>query len=276
MQTIQNALTKAFDIFLRPYELFPPIVGLLVVSALTGVVMLLIFGRASDQARIARAKDRLKAHIMEMWIFRSDPRAMFLAIGGVARHNLVYLRHSLRPIVFLLVPVLLIMVQLGIRYAHGPVPVGATTRVTAYLREGAAPTTTPMTLSGPLGVRVLSRPLRVDSERRVVWNVLAETPGEHRLTLETPGGRLTRSLAVGPLQRVGKVRAVAAREGTWDAFLYPSATPIPRDSVVERIVVEYPPRDLRVLGLNVHWLVVFFAVSVAVGYALKGVFGIEV
>jgi len=276
MSGFLSAVTKAFDFILKPFELLPPIVGLLVLSAATGVVMLLIFGRASDQRRIAEAKDRLKAHIMEMWIFRSDPRAMFLAIGGVARHNLAYLRHSLRPIVFLIVPVVLIMAQCAVRYGNGPVPSGRTVRVTAYLRDGLAPTANPVSLRGELGARVMSPPLRNDAERRIDWNVRAEIPGSHALVFETPGGAVVRTMVVGPQTRVGRVAGVAARAGTWDAFLYPSGEPIPRDSVIERIQIEYPPRDLSVLGVNPHWLVVFFVVSVVVGYALKGVFGVEV
>ena len=276
MWEFQSALTRAFDFVLKPFELFPPLVGLLAVSAVTGVVMLLIFGYTSDQTRIAKSKDRVKAHIMEMWIFRNDPRAMFLAIGGVARHNLQYLRHSLRPIVFIFIPVLLIMVQLGIRYASGPVPVGKTARVVVELRGGARPTDTPMTLESPLGARVVSPPLRMDGRGQIAWKVRGEVPGAHTLTFVTPTGSLTKTFAVAPISRVGRVTAISARAGTWDAFLYPSDAPIPRGSVVERVVIEYPPRDLRVFGVNVHWLIIFFAASVVVGYALKGAFGIEV
>jgi uncharacterized membrane protein (DUF106 family) len=276
MWAFQGAVTKAFDFILKPFELFPPLVGLVAVSAVTGVLMLLIFGHASDQARITTAKDRLKAHIMEMWIFRNDPRAMFLAIGGVARYNLQYLRHSLRPIVFIFVPVLLVMVQLGIRYASDPLPCGASARVRVELREGVRPTETAVTLESPLGVRVMSPPLRVDAKGTIDWKVRAEIPGPHTLSFATPTGPLTKVLFVAPDLRVGKVTAISARGGTWDAFLYPVDAPIPGGSVVERIVIDYPARDLSVLGLNLHWLVVFFVVSVAVGYALKGVFGIEV
>jgi uncharacterized membrane protein (DUF106 family) len=276
MSGFLNAFTKAFDVILKPFELLPPVAGLLAISAVTGVVMLLIFGRASDQRRIAQAKDRLKAHIMEMWLFRNEPRAMFQAIGGVARHNLSYLQHSLRPIVFIIVPVVLIMAQCAVRYASDPVPPGRTVRVTAHLRDGLVPTATPVALRGQFGARVMSLPLRNDAERRIDWKVRAEIPGLHRLVFETPGGEVERTMVVGPQVRVGRVAAVAARAGTWDAFLYPSGDLIPQDSVIDRIVIEYPARDLSILGVNAYWLVVFFVVSLVVGYALKGVFGVEV
>jgi hypothetical protein len=40
--------------------------------------------------------------------------------------------------------------------------------------------------------------------------------------------------------------------------------------------VAYPHRELRFLGITVHWLIAFFVISVAAGFALKGAFGIEV
>ncbi len=246
------------------------------VSAVTGVVMLLIFGKTSNQKRIAETKDKLKAYVMEMWIFRNDTRVMFSAIGSVLRSNLQYLRHSLRPLVFLFIPVLVIMVQLGIRYADEPLTPGDRAVVSVRLREGTVPSVTPLALVAPEGVRVLSPALRIDSKNEVDWEIRAEGEGQHQLAFETAGGTVHKSLDVGRERRIGKIGAVKARANSWSAFLYPSEPPVPSDSVIESIHVAYPHRELRFLGLTVNWLVAFFIISVAAGFALKGVFGIEV
>ena len=70
--------------------------------------------------------------------------------------------------------------------------------------------------------------------------------------------------------------AVKARANSWNAFLYPQEPPVPGDSVIESIHVDYPHRELKFFGLTVHWLIAFFIISVVAGFALKGVFGIEV
>ena len=133
MWPILRAITTAFDAILTPFAGLHPWVGLSVVSVVAGVVMLLIFGKTSNQKKIGETKDKLKAYIMEMWIFRNDTVVMFSAIGSVIKSNLQYLRQSLRPLVFLFLPVLIIMVQLGIRYADEPLLPGGRTVVSVRL-----------------------------------------------------------------------------------------------------------------------------------------------
>jgi uncharacterized membrane protein (DUF106 family) len=276
MWPILRAITGAFDAILTPFGGLHPWVGLAVVSVVTGVVMLLIFGKTSNQKKIGETKDKLKAYIMEMWIFRNDTLVMFSAIGNVVRSNLQYLRHSLRPLVFLFLPVLVIMVQLGIRYADEPLAPGDTAVVSVTLSEGAVPSQTDLELVAPKGVRVISPALRIDSKGEVNWQIMADLSGHHQLAFETPGGTVHKSLEVGPEQKLGKVGAVKPRANSWNAFLYPTEPPIPGDSVIESIHVAYPHRELKLLGLTINWLLAFFIISVAAGFALKGVFGIEV
>jgi len=277
MWAVLSAITRGFDLALRPFAELHPWVGLVVVSIVTGVIMLLIFGKTSNQRKIAETKDKLKAYIMEMWIFRNDTRIMFGSIGRVVLSNLHYLRHSLRPLVFIIVPVMIIMVQLGIRYEHGAFMPGDKPVVTVKLREGALPSRTPIELLGGSGVQHGSPPLRVDSAREISWRLQIGLPGIRDLNFRLPDGTtLTKSFHVGPLRSLTALSSMRARAGTWDAFLYPVEEPIPRDSVVESIALEYPRGDLRLFGLQMNWLLSFFIISLAAGFALKGVFGIEV
>jgi uncharacterized membrane protein (DUF106 family) len=276
MSAVLSGITRAFDVLLAPFAMLNPWVGLVVVSVVTGVVMLIIFGKTSNQRKITETKDKLKAYIMEMWIFRNDTLVMFSAIGNVIRSNIQYLRHSLRPLLFIIVPVLIIMVQLGIRYGNQPFEPGDVTVLSAELRDGVRPTETDLELVAPMAIRVLSPPLRIDATREIEWKIQALMPGTHEVSLTVGDEVLTKSVTVGPERRVGKLADVRPTAGTWDAFLYPSERPIPRDSVVKAIRVGYPRRELSLFGLNIHWLIAFFVVSVVAGFALKGVFGIDV
>jgi len=261
---------------LMPFARLHPWVGLTVVSVVTGVVMLFIFGKTSNQTKISETKAKLRAYIMEMWIFRNSTLVMFSAIGNVVRSNLNYLRHSLRPLVFLMIPVLVIMVQLGIRYQSEPLAPGDRTVVSVKLKEGAVPSRTELDLVAPAGVRVVSPALRIDSKGEVNWEIRAEKSGHHEVALVAGDETIRKVIDVGPTRKVGKLGALKPRANSWNAFLYPAEEPVPSDSVVESIAVEYPHRELRFLWFNVHWLVAFFIISVAAGFALKGVFGIEV
>ena len=276
MWPVLRGVTKTFDIILAPFAGMHPIVGLLVVSVVTGVVMLFIFGKTSNQKMIAATKDKLKAHIMEMWIFRNAPSVMFRAMGNVVRYNLQYLKHSLRPIVFLFVPVLFIMVQLGIRYAHEPLVPGDVTVVTVVLADGVRATEADVTLEAPDGIRVVSPALRMDAVGEIEWKIAADRCGTGTLSVVTSGGTVDKVVVVG--ENLGTVRfaSLRPRAGTWDAFLYPAEQPIRRDSIVHSITIHYEAKQGLLFGLTFHWLWIFFGVSVIAGFALKGFFGIEV
>ncbi len=276
MWPVLRVITKAFDIVLAPFAGIHPIVGLLVVSVVTGVVMLFIFGKTSNQKMIAATKDKLKAHIMEMWIFRNAPSVMFRAMGSVVRFNLQYLKHSLRPIVFLFIPVLFIMVQLGIRYAHEPLAPGDVTVVTVALADGVRATEADITLETPDGIRIVSPALRMDTAGEIEWKIAADRCGTRALSVVTPDGTINKVVVVG--EDLGTVRfaSLRPRAGTWSAFLYPAEQPIPRDSIVHSITVHYEEKQGLLFGLTFHWLWIFFGISVIAGFALKDLFGIEV
>ena len=276
MWPILRIVTRGFDFLLLPFRGMHPGVGLLVVSVITGVVMLFIFGKTSNQKMITAAKNRLWAYIMEMWLFRNEPRVMFSSIGNIAKSNLVYLRHSLRPLLFLIVPVLLIMVQLGIRYGHAPLSAGEETIVSVHLADGVRATEADIELLPTEGVRVVSAPLRIDAKGEIDWRIAVEGCGTGKLRFRTPDGTVEKRIAACGRDKLTKIGAVKARANSWNAFLYPTEPPLPGDSVIESITLDYPARDDLLFGLNVHWLIVFFIVSVAAGFGLKGVFGIEV
>jgi len=276
MWPVLKAITRGFDILLAPFAGLHPIIGLLVVSAVTGVIMLFLFGKTSNQKMIAATKDKLKAYIMEMWLFRNSPVVMFRAIGNVVRYNIQYLRHSLRPIVFLIVPVLFIMVQLGIRYAHEPIRPGETVVVTVALADGVRATEADITLEAPDGLTVVSPALRMNATGEIEWKLRADRCGTRSIGIVTPAGRIEKTVVAG--EDLGTVRfaSIKPRAGTWSAFLYPAEPPIARDSVVRSVEVQYGEKQGLLFGITFNWLWIFFIASVAVGFAFKDLFGIEV
>jgi uncharacterized membrane protein (DUF106 family) len=278
MWGLASVISAIFDALLAPFRGLPPIVGLAVVSVVTGVVMLLIFGRASNQTAIRRIKGRLKAHIAEIWLFRNDLGQMLLAVARVVVQTGGYFAHSLRPLVFILVPVLVIMVMLGVRYEHRPFHPGETAVVAATLSDPAWTRGDLLQLRGSAGVEVVSPPLRIPGRREVDWKIRATAPGDQELVLMTPNGEVSKRIAVaegdGPLT---KLAASRGRAFSSSFLLFPVERPLAASSGVRSIEVRgWPRHEMHILGLGVHWLIAFFAISLIAGYAVKGLFGVEV
>jgi len=276
--TIAYILNRVFDVLLFPFRGMHPFIGLLVVSAITGIVMLLIFGKTSNQAAIRRTKGLLKAHIAEIWLFRDDLAQMLLAFVRVLGNTGRYLAHSLRPLVFILVPVLIIMVMLGVRYAHRPLQPGESAVIAVTLDDPAWARGDAVSLSGTDGVAVTSPALRIPQKGEIDWQIQALAPGTHELTLATPKGAVTKKIAVAagpaPLAALAPSRGRALS----GHFLeYPAEPPLDGSSGVRGIrALDWPARELRVFGFGVHWLVAFFVLSLVAGFAVKDLFGVEV
>jgi hypothetical protein len=59
-------------------------------------------------------------------------------------------------------------------------------------------------------------------------------------------------------------------------LLYPGEDPIDRSSVVERVDVGYRTLELSAFGFGIDWLIFFFIVSIAAGFALRKPLGVEI
>jgi hypothetical protein len=68
------------------------------------VAVLLAFKWTADQPALAAAKQAMHAAIFEMRLFNDDLVLLFRAQGEVVRHSLTYLRLSLAPTLWLIVP----------------------------------------------------------------------------------------------------------------------------------------------------------------------------
>ena len=278
MWIIASIVNSVFNIILAPFRSMHPAVGLLVVSIITGIVMVFIFGKTSNQDAIRRIKGRVKAHIAEIWLFRNDLGQMLLASLRVFGNTGRYFAHSLRPLIFILVPVIVIMVMLGVRYEHRPFAIGDTAVVAARVSDPAWARGNQVSLVGSEGVEVVSPALRIPRKAEINWKIRTTSSGVHEITLRTPAGEVTKKVHVaddaGPLVAIADARG-SALSGTF--LTLPAEPPLPGSSGVRRLSIEgWPHRELRFFGLKIHWLIVFFVVSLVAGFSVKGLFGVEV
>jgi len=273
--TVMNALGSLFDALLYPFKGLHPVVGLAAISIVTGVVMLVIFGKTTNQRALRAVKGKIVASIIEIWLFKDKPGLMLGAAGRILRHNLNYLRYSLVAVVFVIVPVVLIMVQLGVRYSHRPLHPDEEAIVSITLDRSAAASIADVELVAPDGIEIVTPALRIEDEGEADWRVKAVKPGDYELVFRGPGFEARKRIAVveNSLMPLAPVRA---KSFTWNFFLYPAEKPLPGDSPVKSLSVEYPLSSLGGSWGFPVWLWIFFVVSVAAGFALKGVFKVEV
>lgn len=274
MQFLNKIITVVFDLMLRPFSGLSPVWGLLAVSVLTGIVMVVIFKYTSNQSGIKGAKDKISAYFMEIRLFKDDMRLMLGAQGRILRTNLTYMKYAVTPMLFMIVPVVLILCQLGIRYADRPLRPGESVLVKLKLAEHSFDVTTPVSVDVGEGLRLETPLLRIPGAGEIDFRVGALAEGRHELSIRIGDETLTQSVLVS--DKVRRVYASRSKPDFWNMLLYPGQAPIPKSSKVEEITMILPSQTVSILGWDMNWLVLFFIASLVAGYSLKGVFKVEV
>ena len=99
--------TWFFDLLLWPFGNMAPVWGLLFVSALSGILLLLVYGRISNQAAIRRTKKKIGGLMLEAVLYRRDLAVSLRAQARMFGQAFVYLGYALPPLVILMAPCLI-------------------------------------------------------------------------------------------------------------------------------------------------------------------------
>ena len=274
MQTFNTFITKAFDVILQPFGGMAPIWGLLIISLVTGIVMVFIFKYTSNQDAISRTKEKISAYFLEVRLFKDDLALMLGAQKRILTTNLTYMRYSITPMLVMIVPVLLILVQLGIRYAVRPLTTGESALVVVQLADGVSMSDTLIEVDPGDGLKLETPVMRMPIDREINFRIAAVKEGDHELTIRVGDERVSKTIVVS--KRVRHVYDTTAKASFLHIFLYPGQKTLPDASNIEEIRIDLPPQTVKMFGWNMNWLVFFFIVSIIAGFSLKGVFKVQI
>jgi hypothetical protein len=275
MSVLNTALNTVFDWLFFPFRPLHPWFGMVFISLLTGLLMLFIFRRTSDQAGIRKTKDRIKAHLLELRLFKDNIGVTWSAQGRILRANLRYIGYSIKPLLVMILPLILILVQLNFWFGYKALDVGEAAILKVRLAETVNPLEISAVLEPPPSVLVETPALRLEQEREINWRIRAQSPGRESLTIKVGGQDFAKTVSVSgkPLDRVSPRRV---RRSLIDELFYPSEKPFPSSGSVRSIEVVYPGNKLNLLGVRLHWLVAYFILSIVFGFALKRPFKVEI
>ncbi len=275
MWYFNSALDRFFDLMLTPFESLHPFWLLLIFSLIMGIIMIVIFRYTSNQKGIKETKEQIKAHLLEIRLFKDDLRVLFSAQRRFLLYNLKYMKHALKPMLFMIVPVSIVLIQLAGWFEYRPLKPGESAVVSIKLADSDMDAFSNIAIQSNGGLTVETPPLRIPDEREVDWRIRADEIGDHNLTFSILGYTFQKRVIVsnGRIVRVSP-RVVAL--SFWDTLLNPGEEPIAKNSLVKRIEVNYPSRSIEIFGWRIHWLLAFFVLSIVFGYAFRGFFRVEI
>jgi uncharacterized membrane protein (DUF106 family) len=276
MQNFNRAISSFFDLVISPFKTIDPIWSLALFSLLIGIIMLIIFRYTSNQQKIRETKSKIRAYIFELSLFKDEIGIVLSAQKNIFIYNLKYIKYALKSMLFMMVPLVLILIQLESWYGHRPLKPDESAIVSLKLREGGH-TLSDITLKAGEGIIVETPPLRIPEQNEIDWRIRARETGDHDLTFNVPGEEIRQKVIVSEkgLVQVSRL-ASASASGFTDTLLNPALRHLPGDSQVEQIKIDYPAMSIEIYKWHVHWLVIVFVLSIVFGFALKGLFRVEI
>ena len=249
-----------------------PLAIVVVVSLIVGLLMVVLFGYTSDQKAIGIAKDQLKAHLLAVRLYRDQIPVVMGSYGKILRGTGRYLKLAFKPLLYVIIPITLLMVQIDRYLGATPIPQNTPFLLTVQTTGGDALNDAALGL--PPEVAITAPPVRIPSANEIVWRLAGSKEGEYEVKILVAGQSAAKAVCVGTgLPRISTVRL----RGQFWRRMFSSAEPaLPENGPIEFISVNYPDRNIEIAGYGMNWIWLFFILSMVAGFVFKEVLGIKI
>jgi hypothetical protein len=271
MDVLASLLRQLAEALLWPFDLLPPRAGLMAFSVVSGLLMLLVVGKVTPQARLKHAREQMTSAIYELRLFLDSPRRIFVAQARLVLWSLNYLAYLL-PALVVLTPVLaLLYAPLETRYGKEPLRPDQTVLMRIDLRN-PTPAAEQATVESGNTVRLAAPPVLVPDERSLYLRLAIVEAGLHRIQIRAPGWEVVKNICAEsrPEARVSAER----RAGLAHVLAIGNEAPLPSDGQVTGVAVIHPARRQSWGGIQMPWWVVWLLVATVVALLFKRRFGV--
>jgi len=275
MWLFNSIFGRLFEFIFFPFRNMSPWIGMIFISFLTALLMLFIFRFTSNQQGIRQVKKKIIAHLLELRLFKDSLSITLKAQGNILRYNLKYIGYSAKPMLVLIIPIFLILVQLNLWFGYQDLAPGQKAILKVKMEEGHDLFDINIAIEPSSALNIETSPLRIEEEREINWRFLVKEKGVHDITFIINGQRFTKKIAAAqnPLSKISQSRV---QRNFIDELFNPGEAPLPGDIPLKTIEVTYPPQRMNLLGWHIHWLIVYFALSIIFGFSFKGIFKVEI
>jgi len=275
MWIFNTIIGTIFKILFLPFQNMSPWIGMIFVSLLTGLLMLFIYKYTSNQEGIRKIKNKIKAHLLELRLYKDSLSISLKAQGGILRENLKYIGYSSKPLLVMIIPVILILIQLNFWFAYDSLKPNQSTLLRVQLNDGVPLLDTQIEIKPGIGIVLETPPLRIEDSNEINWRIRAKENGVHEIIITADGQEYTKNISVGQ-KALSRISPLRTRKNFFRELSYPTESPLPKNAPIKYIEISYPPRTMNLFGLNIHWLIAYFALSIIIGFSLKGLFKVDI
>ena len=263
---LNSLINAVFDIAVNPLlRSVPGWLSNLIISVVVGVLALVIYKYTSNQKALGNVWDSIKAHLLGLILFKDSISVTLKLQVKLFINSLSLLYYSLKPMAFMIIPISLILAQLGQWYQARPLLPDEECIVTAQVVPDSL---NDISLTVPEGVQISAGPVVAPDTNEINWKVKADREGSFDLAFNIGTDKVSKTVIAGQgFQQLGFAKSA----GDWgEVFMNPSEKPLPADSPVKAITIDYPDRHSKTAGTD-WWLGYFFVVSLIAALIVKPV-----
>jgi uncharacterized membrane protein (DUF106 family) len=258
----------AFQFFL----LTSPLAIVVVLSLVVGLVMVVLFGYTSDQKAIGVAKDQLKAHLLAVRLYRDQIPVVMGSYCKILRGAGRYLKLAFKPLLYVIIPIILLMVQVDRYLGQTSIPVSAPFLLTVQLHGSDG--LNDVTLDLPPEITMTAPAVHISAANEIVWRLAASKEGKYEVEVAAAGQSATKSVCVG--SELARISIVRLRGQFWERMFSSAEPALPENSPIESIAINYPDRTIEIAGYGMNWIWLFFIFSMVAGFIFKELLGIQI
>jgi len=269
---LNAGMNKLFGLLRGSLGAVPSWLTLTLISGLLGVVLLILFKYTSNQTAIGRVRDKIKANLLTMKLFKDNIpvvlRSQFKVFGAAA----MLLAYSLPPVFVMALPFCLILGQLGVWYQAAPLELNQEAVVVMQFEQGSEHL--PEVLLAASGAfSVEAGPVHVPAKQQIFWKIKAVRSGTHRMKFDVDGEQVEKTLSIGSEKAFVSMKRPGMQIS--DLILYPAEVPLKPSSPVRSIAITYPDRDGLLTGSG-NWVITLFVVSMLSALLVKPIFKVKI
>ena len=280
IQKINYFLTRVFDIILYPFSFISEFWGILFLSILMSFVVLWIYKWVSSPRLIRATKDRIKANILAIRIYKDSGRVIGISFLKSLLYTFKYFGLNLLPLL-IIIPILFpAFVQMDVRYGMRPFNVGEEIVIKAAFSEN------PFDLGvqlqdnekfkpkmNPVFINAYKDANRTKPIKEANWKMEAAREGMTKIQIKVQDKVFDKNLIIGASRHALSNKKM--EESSFEHFLYPAEKLLDGSNELKYIYIQYPGKSISFAGISTYWWVFNLILVVIIVLALKNRFGIE-
>jgi len=242
------------DPVLNPLLGLQPVYIILIISLVITVIMTLLYKLLTNQKLMKVLKEDMKRLQKEVKELREHPERMAEAQKKMMAKNLEYMKHSMKPTLITMLPILLIIGWLSAHLSYQPLLPGEPFNVTVFA-EGISNLTIE-----PGNLTVIGNETLEPVDNKFIWS------------LKGPEGNYTLGFSYGNVYAEKKILIT-------DEFKYENPIENVKNSPIKQVEVSHkklkPLGNFSIFGWRPGWLGIYIIISIITSMGLRKILKIH-